>query len=73
MRRIKLEDIAEVAKNRPEGYIAEVLAAAESVTETHVLMTEAEYQRLKQKYSPKIKFIETVANCPHRGEEDLQP
>jgi RecJ-like exonuclease len=72
MRRIKLEAIAEVAKNRPDGYIADVLAAAESKTETHVFLKPEEYQRLKQKYDPKTKFLEAVANCEHRGEVTRQ-
>jgi hypothetical protein len=72
MKKIRLAAIIEAAKNRPAGYEEDVLAAAKSVTDTHVLMTESEYQRLKKKYDPKIKFLESVANCEHRGRETRQ-
>jgi len=50
MRKIKLEPIAEAAKNRPSGYQDDIFAAAKSITENHVLITDINYKILKQKY-----------------------
>jgi DnaJ-class molecular chaperone len=72
MIKISIRSILDQSENRPAGYIDDVISSADSKTGTHVLLTPEEYQRLKQKYDPKIKFLEAIANCEHRGEATRQ-
>jgi len=70
--KISIQSIVRQSANRPAGYLDDVISSAKSKTGTHVFFKPEEYQRLKQKYDPKIKFLEAIANCEHRGEVTRQ-
>lgn len=50
--RIAMRSLEAVASNRAEGYLDAVRAAAIEVGERHVLLSDSEYQRLREQYPP---------------------
>jgi hypothetical protein len=53
MIRIKISDITEAAKRKPNGYVDEVYAAASTLGGEYLWMELSEYERLLEKYSGK--------------------
>ena len=53
MARIYLKDIETAAKNRPSGYMDDVLSRAHRVEDGIIYMEDAKYMELVQKYTPK--------------------
>lgn len=52
MKTIPLTDLYARAKDRPDGYVSDVLAMAVSVTDTHYTLTADAYRSLCRKYRP---------------------
>lgn len=51
MIRITFGEIRTKAKNRPAGYLEDILQAASEVTDTHILLTEEKWRELSRKYT----------------------
>jgi len=57
---IALADLEEVAKTKPEGYLDDVLSYVVRRTESHVVLEDADYYMLRDKYSGDVDPV-------HRG------
>ena len=67
MARIYLKDIETAAKNRPSGYMDDVLSRAYRVENEIIYMEDEKYMELIQKYTPK-KYSnnqQKTSNCLH--------
>jgi hypothetical protein len=50
---IKKQALLEVSKSRPEGYLEDLYQFVVSETQTHIEISDADYLKLVDKYSPK--------------------
>jgi hypothetical protein len=57
---ISLADLKEAAKTKPEGYLDDVLSYVVRRTESHVVLEDADYYMLRDKYSGDVDPV-------HRG------
>lgn len=58
---VKLSAVRAVAKDRPAGYVEEVLAAGE-VRDDRVYIPVEIYNALKARYAPKVSLLEKAKN-----------
>lgn len=63
MKRFSIARLNEVAKDRKPGYLDAVMAAASSVTDTHVEMDDASYRRIRRQYATRI-LVKAKKNGP---------
>jgi len=67
MIRLSINAIKAKSADRPAGYVDDVLSDVAKKDYQYIWLTGERYNELKRKYDPKIKFLESVANCEHRG------
>ena len=67
MIKISLSALNHAAQQRPEGYMEDVMSCAVRITDSHVEMTGATYDRLQKKYSPEAFAIRLQKVLNPRG------
>ena len=61
MKKLLIEDLHLVAKERPHGYVENVLYYAKNITSTHYEISDADFQKLHDKYANTVGLGSVVS------------
>lgn len=72
MRKLSIKNLQALSASRPEGYFDDVMSHAAERDSDHIILTDASYDLLQQKYSPE-KFAERMSLLQATGLDFVPP